>query len=1249
MEKMISNNRVSLFYIFILFLIFPTQSLAETDITDKILQNSTRMLFNRQTKENYFDVSLTNNSESVFLTPIIVVIDSISTDAVTVSNADGYTDDGKPYFKYVNIVNGINNEFNVSQATTNKKWSFSNPNRLRFTYATKIFGSKYISSLQHPNDLADILYDLGGEPFEIQIAAYSGKVNLGSTIDLTKYFVDSAIAGITALSNQGLFSVEMNTDATTLLRVVDENNKPVLYSIFPKALEIRDKNPIIDSKSTAVAIIALQAGVITGQPYLDAIILSIIKNIPETEILAQQIAEELSAGTFDLNEDFSDKIFNISLTALNRLSEIDLNSALNTNLFTKFQINLETLFANIVPNAYADYFEWGCTEEPTDYLFDLDTINGDGLCITTNQPPTVEYFTKLTVWNTEGRYTLVGIEEGDGLTHLGWVAPRKISLPTIEDIFEDLVKEVISTTWNAFINQIFDIEDDKKIDFLESLKNYVSKYFGKGYLEPTHYFDKPGQYSLKTVGAGIKGFIASEYKFEIMLSTFGSAVEQFIIPIASIVLDIKESSIINKNEFSIESSVCADRINSFFLTRQVAQGFVDISFKFEQEGLLPAMAEFSSSVLADKFLSEEGLLALTCLMKNFYSDGWGANRLRPKIVDKLKNIFTLTLLSQIKLIDKYIDGGNALSSTILFEKTLFTVDTEDTYSLVVSSQPPPAPSQLLSPLNNSTLSHSDSNSFTWLNSTSDDSIKYCLVINDRGGNLSSSEDDTNVYDSCNMANPEYQLVVGNILDLPAYTLLPDSHYTWAVYAVDDVNNLMSESSEWWNISTNPLNTVCSDNDGDGYVIGDGCGPEVDCDDNDYEIYPGAEEICDDGIDNNCDEQIDEGCGVSTVTSAGQVWMDHNLGASRVAMFWNDTEAYGDLYQWGRYTDGHEKRTSATTTTLSSSDTPGHGNFIIPPLSAPQDWRSPQNDNLWQGVSGINNPCPTGFRLPTAPELETERISWSSNNIDGAFDSPLKLVPSGWREGWGNVNAPVDGEGEDGFYWSSTVNGSSSYSLFFWSDDANVYVFQNPRALGLSVRCILDYEPEVPTVTSAGQVWMDRNLGASQVANSQTDPTAYGDLYQWGRDNDGHEKRDSETTSTLSSSDNPGHGNFILAPISPYDWRTPQNDNLWQGASGINNPCPPGFRLPTNTELETEMSSWTENNAAGAYKSPLKLVLAGNREMIQGNVQQAGSYGIYLSSSPSDSIYSSVLVFHSGGADMGSGYRAAGFSLRCLKD
>ena len=189
--------------------------------------------------------------------------------------------------------------------------------------------------------------------------------------------------------------------------------------------------------------------------------------------------------------------------------------------------------------------------------------------------------------------------------------------------------------------------------------------------------------------------------------------------------------------------------------------------------------------------------------------------------------------------------------------------------------------------------------------------------------------------------------------------------------------------------------------------------------------------------------------VPTVTSkTGRIWMDRNLGALRVAGSKSDSLAYGWLYQWGRPADGHESRTSPSTTTPSSGDVPGHGNFIIS-KTAPFDWTNAPDDTLWQGVNGKNNPCPEGFRLPTVPEWISEINSWNSKDADGAYGSVLRLVMAGWREYY-------DGFAVDGLhakYSTSTTAGTSVYSISISDSYAGTSV--NYRVQANSVRCIKD--------------------------------------------------------------------------------------------------------------------------------------------------------------------------------------------------
>jgi uncharacterized repeat protein (TIGR02543 family) len=195
-------------------------------------------------------------------------------------------------------------------------------------------------------------------------------------------------------------------------------------------------------------------------------------------------------------------------------------------------------------------------------------------------------------------------------------------------------------------------------------------------------------------------------------------------------------------------------------------------------------------------------------------------------------------------------------------------------------------------------------------------------------------------------------------------------------------------------------------------------------------------------------------------TTGKVWLDRNLGATRVAQTSIDYLAYGDSFQWGRPDDGHQLinwtnssygvRVNGTQSGQVANVVPGTNTFIIPEY----DWSSIDSDGAirsanWSKIDGTSI-CPTGFRVPTDAELTAERMSWSSNNLAGAFASPLKLTVAGWRY---HGDDSLVHASSYGLYWSSSINNTYSSYLLFQVGDADI--FSDSRANGLAVRCIKD--------------------------------------------------------------------------------------------------------------------------------------------------------------------------------------------------
>jgi uncharacterized protein (TIGR02145 family) len=223
----------------------------------------------------------------------------------------------------------------------------------------------------------------------------------------------------------------------------------------------------------------------------------------------------------------------------------------------------------------------------------------------------------------------------------------------------------------------------------------------------------------------------------------------------------------------------------------------------------------------------------------------------------------------------------------------------------------------------------------------------------------------------------------------------------------------------------------------------------------------------------------------TVTSpyTGRVWMIHNLGAKAMPkepQTNGDLDSYGNLYQWGRSSDGHEiilpiqspiytgqaitggNPFSSNTTTKPSGYANAPASTFINAGASPNQWNlidanAGQRDT-WQ-ATGINNPCPDGFRVPSSTEFSAETSNFSPQNSSGAFNSFLKLPPTGRRTFVNSLTAsglsyflPTSGN-----YWTSTINGTDtrfSNSVYFTSAGTSISTTTSlGRANGLAIRCI----------------------------------------------------------------------------------------------------------------------------------------------------------------------------------------------------
>ncbi|WP_413512163.1 FG-GAP-like repeat-containing protein [Myroides odoratus] len=201
---------------------------------------------------------------------------------------------------------------------------------------------------------------------------------------------------------------------------------------------------------------------------------------------------------------------------------------------------------------------------------------------------------------------------------------------------------------------------------------------------------------------------------------------------------------------------------------------------------------------------------------------------------------------------------------------------------------------------------------------------------------------------------------------------------------------------------------------------------------------------------------------ATVRAAdGTIWLQQNLGSEQVATSATDTSGFGDLFQWGRWADGHQKRTSTVSSEVVTPNNPlglGATNTKFYATS-PSWWAAGNATDTWeartpQDVSAIDgcDPCKAlgeGWSLPTQDQWQASIDAEHITNIQTAFDSNLRLTVAGARGSSGVYN-----DGVRGYYWSKTTSSNRDFAKHLYYSNFIVNTGAGaPREQGSAIRCI----------------------------------------------------------------------------------------------------------------------------------------------------------------------------------------------------
>jgi uncharacterized protein (TIGR02145 family) len=284
-----------------------------------------------------------------------------------------------------------------------------------------------------------------------------------------------------------------------------------------------------------------------------------------------------------------------------------------------------------------------------------------------------------------------------------------------------------------------------------------------------------------------------------------------------------------------------------------------------------------------------------------------------------------------------------------------------------------------------------------------------------------------------------------------------------------------------------------------------------------------------------------------------------------------------------------------------------------------------------------------------------------------------------------ISAPAGtfNTGSGSVTFTATRTPINTGSFYIWIGVGNIqqcmafFIVLNPPASGPTVdpgpaegstgviNFIYKGQPVAYTTVRAGdgKIWLQQNLGSPQVAMAVWDEASYGDYFQWGRWDDGHQAGNSPTIIGGPSQLNPSHissgfSNFIVGTTASTKWwgTGGLSTDTWSGniATSTNgkDPCAAlgaGWRLPTAADWQNLKNYDDLDGALAAYMSNLKLPSAGYRTADGGFVYQGGESYYWTSTASGNYATGLFISDNTYLATLQASFRGDGYNCRCLKD